>query len=792
MFASVCRFFVHFRSAIFAAVLALAASRANASTIDISAFTLTQSTFANGSIATLEGGLTLIFTGPNDGSDEPGHTTLTGTVFSSGLFQFDWAFTTLDDAGFESAGYLIDGSYTFLADTTGESGSVSVPITAGSLIGFQMNTVDNTGRAGVLTVSDFSAPVPLASPESGSFGLMASGIALGIAAQVFRRLSFRRLPRNGVFLLFVIAGAMTCPLGAQQSFYTGTNVTGGLGLIGTVNLTTQGQAVQTLGVERNSSEVALRIPAGRLRAPSLHPHPSLMERSSIQVNADLGLRSLLSVGPPIAPGLTINQASGLSGFNALSHFDQRMANGGNQFSIEPPSQSIAATTNYILEGVNDAVQVFYPNGQPALPAVLSSNQVFGLAPAINRSNGINGVYLTDMRVYYDLNFDRWMIIQRDLDNDSAGNPLSTSHLYVAVSQTGDPTQTYNIYLMETTNGNHRGCPCLADYPQVGADQFGFYISWDEYNSFASSYVDASILCLSKADLMGGKLQPTAFQFFIPFVNGYEFAITPSTTPPGAVNFLGSGGLEYFASTLSESSYNGGVALWALTNTSSLGLAPNPILTMVVIPTISYLFPDVAQQPAGPIPYGLSLSPADQVAFIDGGDNRVQSLSYASASLYLTFQAGVYDQNTHYQDGGVFVVLSPTYRDGVLAAKVVNQGYLGVTNNHLLRPAIAVNALGVGSITATLVGPDWYPSAVVIPFNSSSTPSTLEISGQGTLPEDGFTGYPGGGVVGVARWGDYNAAVVSNDGAIWSVAQYIGSYPRTALANWNTYITRIQP
>jgi hypothetical protein len=345
--------------------------------------------------------------------------------------------------------------------------------------------------------------------------------------------------------------------------------------------------------------------------------------------------------------------------------------------------------------------------------------------------------------------------------------------------------------METTNAAHPGCPCVADYPQVGADQYGFYVSWDEFNSFSSSFVDASILCLSKGALAGGTLTPTAYQFFIPLATGYEFSITPSSTPPGAVNFVASGGLEYFASTLSESAYDGGVALWAMTNTSSLGLAPNPMLTMVEIPTLSYLVPNVAKQRPGPLPYGSSLSPPGVLAFLDGGDNRVQALTYAGGRLYVTFPTGVVDENGHYEVGGAFVVLSPTYRSGVLGANVINQGYLLVNGNNLLRPAIAVNADGSGSITATLVGPDWYPSAVVIPFDTFSTPSSLQVAGIGTLPEDGFSGYPGDGTAGVARWGDYNGAVATSDGAIWMVAQYIGTFPRTTLANWNTYIMRFQ-
>ena len=129
---------------------------------------------------------------------------------------------------------------------------------------------------------------------------------------------------------------------------------------------------------------------------------------------------------------------------------------------------------------------------------------------------------------------------------------------------------------------------------------------------------------------------------------------------------------------------------------------------------------------------------------------------------------------------------------MLAAAVVNQGYLVVNNNHLLRPAIAVNAKGIGAIAITLSGEDWYPSAALIPFQALATPTEIQVAALGALPEDGFTGYSTGGGDGVARWGDYNTAVADSNGSIWMVAEYIGNYPRTDFSNWNTYVIHNQP
>ena len=748
-------------------------------------FSLTNSTFANGHAETFDGGLSLLFTGPNDGSGAPGTTDLTMVVQSSGMFRFDYLYSSLDLPGYDFAGYLLSGNFFWLADSDGQSGTVSLPVFGGEIVGFRIGSQDNTGEPGVMTITNFSSPAS-AAPEPRVFSLVLLAIALGIVVRrPWRPVHIVRI-RGGIWIVAAAAFCAALPLTAQVPVeYTGTNVTGSLAFARVVNLSQQALlTLQKAGVRQGPVRVEPRpkVPPPQLRPPVSHGVLGASPLAGTSPLASVPMRSL-----------TLAAVSGVLGFNALSHADQRNANNGNQFSIEPPNPSIAASNDYVLQGVNDAVQVYLPSGVPVLPAPVSSNQVYGLAPAIDRNTGVNGVYLTDMRVYFDQGMSRWFIVQRSQDNDVAGNPLITSHLYVAVSKTADPTGDYNIYVMETTNQGHIGCPCIADYPQPGSDQYGFHIAFNEFNSNTVAYVDAAILTLSKAALVNGAPAPTAYRFLLPYNTGYEFAIQPAATPPGAANFVASGGLEFFASTLSRSAFNGGVALWAMRNTSSMATSsPNPILSQIVISTLSYTFPDVANQRPGPLPYGWSLIPTGQLAFLDGGDCRVQSLSYASGRLYLTFPTAITDETGRFGVGGAYVVLSPTFRNGVLAGSVLNQGYLLLNGNHLLRPAIAVNAQGRGVIAATLVGSSRYPSAALIPFDTFSTPLALQVAGEGALPEDGFSGYPDGGGAGIARWGDYNTAVATSDGAIWMVAEYIGNYPRTEFANWNTYVMRRQP
>jgi hypothetical protein len=53
-------------------------------------------------------------------------------------------------------------------------------------------------------------------------------------------------------------------------------------------------------------------------------------------------------------------------FQGLNFHDQRFANGGNQFSVEPPDQALCAGNGFVLESVNDVLQVYDAAGNALL------------------------------------------------------------------------------------------------------------------------------------------------------------------------------------------------------------------------------------------------------------------------------------------------------------------------------------------------------------------------------------------------------------------------------------------
>ena len=207
-----------------------------------------------------------------------------------------------------------------------------------------------------------------------------------------------------------------------QTSYTGTNITGQLVLARTVNPAQLG-ASRTLSVrspQGKSNDQVLDNPTPDPGAPDLFEEmPRALRRLHPPLDAPLtpdSLKAALTSAKfalSTAPTLPIAAAPG--GFNGLTHADQRNASSGNQFSTEPPNPSIAVANGYVLLGVNNAIQVYSLAGTPLLPRVLSSNELFGVSPAIDRTTGVNGVYPTDMRVFHDQSINRWFVLQRAQD-----------------------------------------------------------------------------------------------------------------------------------------------------------------------------------------------------------------------------------------------------------------------------------------------------------------------------------------------------------------------------------------
>jgi hypothetical protein len=512
----------------------------------------------------------------------------------------------------------------------------------------------------------------------------------------------------------------------------------------------------------------------------------------------------------------------VSGFQGLSHFDQRFAGTGiyanTQFSLEPPDQGLCAGSGYVMEAINNALEVFDSKGKVVSgPTALS--QFFKLLPEVIRSTpAVYGQFISDPRCYHDVATGRWFVTELEIDVDPVtGQDGNHSSVLVAVSKTSSPTGAYYVYSFDTTDGDgtvplHPGCPCFGDQPLIGADAYGFYISSNEFSIHAGDFNGAQIYALSKAALEAGTLGTVihinAGAISTPPVdNAYGslwYSIQPASSPSATTE--GGAGTEYFLSSLQfgYTPFDNRIAVWGLTGTASLGSAsPHLNLLHTVISSESYgqVNSFGASEMSGPTPLRDALGDTDSINKLNANDDRMNQVVYAAGALW----SGV---NTNVSVGGetrqgiAWFVVEPTMDDGQLRAHMRNQGYVAVAGEDVLFPSLGVTRDGNAVMSFTLSGPDYFPSAAYTRVGERG--DSVHIVGAGVGPDDGFTGYAAYGGNGIARWGDYSAAVADEHGNVWLAAEYIGQTctfaqysvdttcggTRSLLANWGTFISQV--
>ncbi|MEA2605959.1 MAG: hypothetical protein QOI00_716, partial [Chloroflexota bacterium] len=421
-----------------------------------------------------------------------------------------------------------------------------------------------------------------------------------------------------------------------------------------------------------------------------------------------------------------------------------------------------------------------------------------------------GDFIGDVKCYYDPDVNRFFVssFRMPLDPVTGGFPVDESHVVLAVSASGDPTGTWNVYDLDTTDGNgsvanHPNCPCVADQPLIGADHYGFYISTNEYSlePFGAFFNGAQVYAFNKAQLAAGAGGPLTGIHFegIGLADGQAYTIQPATTPAGGAYDLSHGGTAYALSALDfNATLDNRIAVWALTGTSTLGTTNDLSASVQVLDSEVYGQPPDAEQKAGPTPLkdleaqGLEgVKSVEHLELLAGNDDRMNEVKYAAGTLWGDVNTVVKNANGNVNVGIAWFAVHPSVGANGVTATIDHQGYVAVNRANVLYGAIAANNAGDAAMGFTLSGTGYYPSTAWVSLTGGTT-SSVHVSAAGQLPEDGFTGYVVEGGAGTARWGDYSAATADEAGNLWIANQYIPNAPRSLFANWGTHITKVAP
>ncbi len=556
---------------------------------------------------------------------------------------------------------------------------------------------------------------------------------------------------------------------------------------------------------------------------------------------------------PIVPSSAIagSNPEQVLNFSGLNHRDQRLANGGNQFSLEPPDQGLCVGNGYVVEAINSVLRVWDTSGN-ALTGVQDLNTFFRYPAAFNRTTFTIGPEVIDPVCYYDPDNQRFIVAITTLHVLPNGDLSGRNTIDVAVSNTGDPTGSWTVYSTPAQNDGTEGTPdhgctldgtipgpCFQDYPHIGADSYGVYISTNEYDLFGPNYSAAQVFAFSKKQLAAHPSMVNVTLVENLNVDGIPgFTVWPATSPAGQYS-IERNGTEYFLSTIAGDGSETGnptgtarrIGLWALTNTESLDSgSPALGITTRLINSQTYVFPPKSEQKPGNFPLGQCINdnstkmprplkpgcwrlfflnePAhDEVeSHLDSADTRMQQTWYVNGMLWGTAGTAVRVGGENKTGIAWFAVSPKINEEGKVEGQVKKQGYLALANNHLTYPAIAIAPNGKGAIAFTVVGEDYYPSAGYAPISANGSVGPVHIIAAGSGPSDGFTSYKA--FVGDpprTRWGDYGVAVTDSS-TIWLASEYIGQTcnltqyltspigscggTRTALANWYTRISKL--
>ena len=606
---------------------------------------------------------------------------------------------------------------------------------------------------------------------------------------------------------------------------------------------------------------SLATGAGTLQQPEVRPGPIEADGNPVAVNRPRpdfkhGIFPKHPLDAPVVASSAVaatNPAVQVS-IQGLNHRDQRLANGGNQFSVEPPDQALCVGNGFTVESVNSVLRVYNSSAVP-LTGVQDLNTFFGYPAAIDRTTGVIGASVIDPVCHYDPVFKRFVVAITTLHVTPAGDLTGRNTIDVAVSNTADPTGSWTIYSVPAQNDgtegtpNH-GCtldgvvpgPCFQDYPHIGGDANGIYITTNEYDLFGPNFNAAQVFAFSKSLLAAHPASiPVTLVQNLRLAGTPGFTVWPATSPAGQFSNERNG-TEYLLSSVagdgSETGNPTGTArklgLWALTNTASLNTAsPSLGETSSVINSATYVFPPKADQKAGPFPLGqcinnttakiapgvkgcwqLFFTPATEPAHnevlshLDANDTRMQQTWFSNGVLWGSLDTAVSVGGELRAGVAWFAVAPKINAAGAVVGQVQKQGYLALAGNNLTYPAIAMLPSGQGAIAFTVVGRSNYPSAGYAAISASGTVGPIHIVAKGAGPADGFTSYKA--FVGDpprTRWGDYGAALTDGS-SIWLASEYIAQTctlsqyltapigscgsTRTALGNWSTRVTKINP
>lgn len=417
----------------------------------------------------------------------------------------------------------------------------------------------------------------------------------------------------------------------------------------------------------------------------------------------------------------------------------------NNTAIPPDTQG-AVGPDHVMTTLNSQVRIQDKSG-----TVLSTVSLDAFFSPLKNAN--NAQFSTfDPHVRFDPLGSRWVVVA------AADGELSTAATLVAVSQSADPTGSWNYTAMLADAGGAN----WADYPALGMNKDWIVVTVNLFTVSTSNFVKAQIYVLNKADLYAGN--QVTVKTFSDTSGG--FTLQPAVTHDPSLatlylldswngNSLGKGyvRLSTISGTVGSEKFTAGTFTPNVSSTWNWGSAGE------IMPQLG------------------------STRKIDGGDDRILNCVYRNSSLWCAqtvYLPAVFPTRSAAQ----WWQLDPA-SGAILQFGRVDDA-TGV--NFYAFPTIAVNKNDDVLLSYSEFAASHYASAAFSFRYGTDAANTMQSS---TIFKAGEAPYykTYGGTSN--RWGDYSSTVVdpADDLTLWTIQEY-ATTPSGGYDRWATWWAKV--
>ena len=443
--------------------------------------------------------------------------------------------------------------------------------------------------------------------------------------------------------------------------------------------------------------------------------------------------------------------------NIGANFQSQKMTDNTSFNVTPPDTTGSVGPGHFMQYNNGRLTYFNKDGSTAKTGQLES--AFWLAAGLTstQANSASG----DPRLQFDPLSGRWFATAFTTGNNNS--------IYIARSDSSDPTSTWKAVTFATTIGR------FCDYPTLGFDRNGVYIGTNNFNGNTLSSVSA--FSIPKADLL--LAAPTV-------ANMTRFegqaANTVGFTLQGVANFnpaqAGSAAGQIYA--ISNNAFNQ-VKATPVNNPGGPGAATLGSTTNITV--VDPALPPTAKQPN-------AAGTAQSTTTLDTISDRIQSRIYRVGDrTYFTFGFGTTASPSR---AAIDVVVLNSTNNAVIAqATIAEVGF------DYYIPSIAANARGdvvvgytrsgfVSSGNASNRWPSSYVSVGTLSGSTLTFGTPIELrTGATEYLAPTFDTANGS----LKRWGDYSATNLdsADPGIFWTTQEFA-----FAARDWGTQASEVIP